>query len=143
MKYYISFSSDFGAKIFRSFMERGIITDFFSAFAIKGLQIRKTWSCIKCSKVISQILLFIFGDIFLDAYTSQPAWNLLWIWPCDVNHCFYQFRSKGHWEMHVFLSCSIYTFGLSEYQGTPCSKQAQYVKMKWLQWDSNPLSLSS
>ena len=42
MKYYISFSSDFGAKIFRSFMERGIITDFFSAFAIKGLQIRKT-----------------------------------------------------------------------------------------------------
>ena len=31
----------------------------------------------------------------------------------------------------------IHTLHLSECQGTPCSKQAQYLKFKWLQRDSN------
>ena len=31
---------------------------------------------------------------------------------------------------------------LPKFQGTPCSKQAQYLKFKWLQRDSNPKPLS-
>ena len=30
-----------------------------------------------------------------------------------------------------------------ECQGTPCSKQARYLKIKWLQRDSNPQPFSS
>ena len=48
----------------------------------------------------------------------------------------------------MFLSCHvrvwewIHTLQLPECQGTPCSKQAPYLKIKWLQRDSNPQSLS-
>ena len=37
----------------------------------------------------------------------------------------------------------IHTLELPECQGTPCSKQAPYLKIKWLQRDSNPQPLSS
>ena len=49
----------------------------------------------------------------------------------------------------VFLSCYvrvwewIHTLQLPECQGTPCSKQAPYLKIKWLQQDSNPQPLTS
>ena len=49
----------------------------------------------------------------------------------------------------VFLSCHVcvsecnHTLKLPECQGTPCPKQVQYLKFKWLQWDSNPQTLSS
>ena len=49
----------------------------------------------------------------------------------------------------MFLSCNvrvwewIHTPQLPECQGTPCSKQAQYLKIKWLQRDSKPQPLSS
>ena len=44
----------------------------------------------------------------------------------------------------MFLSCQvriwewIHTLQLPECQGTPCSKQASYLKIMWLQRDSNP-----
>ena len=37
----------------------------------------------------------------------------------------------------------IHTIQLPECEGTPCSKQAPYLKSKWLQRDSNPQSLST
>ena len=49
----------------------------------------------------------------------------------------------------MFLSCHvrvwewIHTLPLPECQGTPCSKQAPYLNIKWLQRDSNPQPLSS
>ena len=49
----------------------------------------------------------------------------------------------------MFLSCHIrvsewiYTLYLPECQGTPCSKQARYLKFKWLQRDLTPQPLSS
>ena len=49
----------------------------------------------------------------------------------------------------MFLSCHvrflewIHTLQLPECQGTPCSKQASYVKIKWVQRDSNPQPPSS
>ena len=49
----------------------------------------------------------------------------------------------------IFLSCHIHipewihTLHLPEGQETPCSKQARYLKCKWLQWDSKPQPLSS
>ena len=49
----------------------------------------------------------------------------------------------------VFLSChvriweGIHTLQLSECQGTPCWKEAPYLKIKWMQRDSNPKPLSS
>ena len=49
----------------------------------------------------------------------------------------------------MFLSCHvrvwqwIHTLQLPECQGTPCSKQAPYLKIKCLQRDSNPQQLSS
>ena len=44
---------------------------------------------------------------------------------------------------HVRISEWIHTLYLPEWQGTPCLKQAQYLKFKWLQLDSNPQPLSS
>ena len=44
---------------------------------------------------------------------------------------------------HVRVSEWIYTLYLPECQGTPCSKQVQYLKFQWLQRDSNPQPLSS
>ena len=41
----------------------------------------------------------------------------------------------------MLLSSTLY--GLSECQGTPCSKQAPYLKFKLQQRDSNPQPLSS
>ena len=49
----------------------------------------------------------------------------------------------------MFFSCHvrvwewIHTLQLPECQGTPCSKQAPYLKIKWLQRDSIPQQLSS
>ena len=49
----------------------------------------------------------------------------------------------------MFLSCHvrvwqwIHTLQLPECQGTPCTKQAPYLKIKWLQQDSNPQPLNS
>ena len=49
---------------------------------------------------------------------------------------------------YMFLSCHvrvwewIHTLQLPECKGTPCSKQAPYLQIKWLQRDSNPQSLS-
>ena len=44
---------------------------------------------------------------------------------------------------HVRVWEWIHTLQLPECQGTPCSKQASYLKFKWLQRDSNPQPLSS
>ena len=44
---------------------------------------------------------------------------------------------------HVCISEWVHTLYLPECQGTPCSKQARYLKFKWLQRDSNPQPLSS
>ena len=44
---------------------------------------------------------------------------------------------------HVRVSEWIHALYLPECQGTPCSKQAPYLKFKWLQRDSNPQPLSS
>ena len=49
----------------------------------------------------------------------------------------------------MFLSCDvrisecIHTLYLPQYQGTPYSKQARYLKFKWLQQDKNPKPLNS
>ena len=44
---------------------------------------------------------------------------------------------------HVRISERIHTLKLPERQGTPCSKQARYLKFKWQQRDLNPQTLSS
>ena len=44
---------------------------------------------------------------------------------------------------HVRVSYWIQTLYLPECQGTPCSKQARNLKVKWLERDSNPEPLSS
>ena len=44
---------------------------------------------------------------------------------------------------HVRLSAWIHALYLSEFQGTCYSKQAQYLKFKWLQRESNPQPLNS
>ena len=41
---------------------------------------------------------------------------------------------------HVRVSEWIHTLKLTESQETPCSKQAQNLKFKWLQLDPEPLS---
>ena len=53
-------------------------------------------------------------------------------------------------EFHcMFLSCRvripewIHTLYLPQFQGTPCSKQARYLKWKWLQQESKPQPISS
>ena len=43
---------------------------------------------------------------------------------------------------HVRISKWIHTLYLPEFQGTPCSKLAQYLKFKWLEQDSNLQPLS-
>ena len=49
--------------------------------------------------------------------------------------CYYHVTYKFQSESTIY--------GLPECQGTPCSKQAPYLKSKWQQWDSNPQPLSS
>ena len=44
---------------------------------------------------------------------------------------------------HVRIWEWIHTLQLPECLGTPCTKQAPYLKIKWLQRDSNPQALSS
>ena len=44
---------------------------------------------------------------------------------------------------HVRVSEWIHALYFLECQGTPCSRQASYLKFKWLQQDSNPQPLSS
>ena len=44
---------------------------------------------------------------------------------------------------HVCIYEWMHTLYLPECRGTPCSKQARYLKFKWLQRDSNPQPLSS
>ena len=44
---------------------------------------------------------------------------------------------------HVRISKWVYTLYSTECQGTPCSKQVQYLNFKWLQLELNPQSLSS
>ena len=38
---------------------------------------------------------------------------------------------------HIHVSEQVCTLQLPECQGTPCSKQTQYLKLKWQQQDSN------
>ena len=73
--------------------------------------------------------------------------------PCYMSDSVYRFiikKTKIFWSYDcMFLSCHvrvsewIHTLYLPECQGTPCSKQARYLKFKWLQRDSNPQPLSS
>ena len=44
---------------------------------------------------------------------------------------------------HIPFSESMHTLYMPEYQGTSCTKQAQYLKFKCLQLESNPQALSS
>ena len=61
------------------------------------------------------------------------------IWPLDyfVAYSFSEISSPIFLDC-VYLSCHtrviewIYTLLLPEYQGTPCSKQVQHLKVKWL-----------
>ena len=43
---------------------------------------------------------------------------------------------------HVRVWEWIYTLQMPDCQGTPCSKQARYLKFKWQQQDSNPQPFS-
>ena len=42
------------------------------------------------------------------------------------------------WSCYVRVSEWTILYSLPEYQGTPCSKQAPYLKFKWQQRDSYP-----
>ena len=55
----------------------------------------------------------------------------IWFLTVCYYHVTYDFQSES----------TIYN--LPECQGTPCSKQARYLKFKWQQRDSNPQPLSS
>ena len=55
---------------------------------------------------------------------------------CGAFHCMYS-------SCHVHISELIYTLYLTECEGTSSSKQAPYLKFKWLQRDSNPEPLTS
>ena len=59
-------------------------------------------------------------------------------WLCCVLHlhaCFYHVTYEFQSESRLY--------SLPECQGTPCSKQAPFLKFKWRQPDSNPQRLSS
>ena len=64
-------------------------------------------------------------------------------WKLCLSTCLYGAFECIFLPCHVRVSEWMYTLQLPECQGTPCSKQAQYLKSKWLQRDSNrqPLSL--
>ena len=85
-------------------------------------------------------------------------------WLCSfiykINNCRVMIFGEWYWMNHyhvsyisyldcMLLSCRvrvsewIHTLFLPKCQGTPCSKQARYLKFKWQQRDLNPQSLSS
>ena len=100
-------------------------------------------------------------------WSKRKIWSLIdWNWTRTHNHLVYK-RTLNHLaKLAKWLSCAVstYLFGardcmflschvraskwiitiyLPQFQGTPCSKEAQNLKSKWLQLDSNPQPLSS
>ena len=74
----------------------------------------------------------------LNHLTKQTKW-LSWI----VRTYLYGAFDCIFLSCHMRISESIHTLYLSEFQGTPCLKQAGYLKLKPQQLDSNPQPLSS
>ena len=62
---------------------------------------------------------------------------------CVVSTYLYGNMTLCFLSCHVRVSEWIPTLYLPECQWTPCSKQEQCLKFKWLQWESNPQALSS
>ena len=62
---------------------------------------------------------------------------------CVVSTCLYGEFDYMFLSCHVRVSEWIHTLYLPECHGTPCSKQARYLKFKWLHWDSNPQLFNS
>ena len=62
---------------------------------------------------------------------------------CVVSTYLYNACDCMFLSCHVHVSEWIHTLQLPECQETPCLKQVQYLKFKWLQRDSNPQPLSS
>ena len=62
---------------------------------------------------------------------------------CAVSTYLYGVFACMFYSCHVRVWEWIHTLQLPECQGTPCSKQAPYLKIKWLQRDSNPQPLTS
>ena len=64
-------------------------------------------------------------------------WAVLWVLICTVylTVCYYHVMYEFQGESTLY--------NLPECQGTPCSKQAPYLKFKWQQRDSNQHPLSS
>ena len=72
----------------------------------------------------------------LNHLAKLAKWAVLWALICTVHltvcyyHITYEFQSESA------------LYSLPECRGTPCSKQAPYLKFKWQQRDSNPQPLS-
>ena len=100
-------------------------------------------------------------------FISKPLLVLVFVlsfWPCRKNAVIAMIRliskpmtSQSRYQTitkHIFpTACHCHVtyelqsesmhHSLPEYQGTPCSKQAPYLKFKWQQRDSNTQTLSS
>ena len=74
---------------------------------------------------------------------SMVAWlSAQWL-SCVVSTYLYGTFDCMFLSCHVCVSEWIQVLYLPECQGTPCSKQVQYLKFTWLQWDWNPQPPSS
>ena len=91
-------------------------------------------------------------NVIFEMSPQKTALNVKSTWNPPIGHFVLKILlSKLEKEVFsdcMFLSCHvrvsewIHTLKLPECQGTPCSKQARNLKVKWLQLDSNPEPLS-
>ena len=106
--------------------------------------VNKDFSCIESNtdhtfqNYGSSNLLFRFTDscaCYPKKKITIKLWVLIFKPKVKLTLCYYHVTYEFQIES---IPCS-----LSECQGTPCSKQAPYLKFKWQQRDSNTQALSS
>ena len=77
-----------------------------------------------------------FTCCFSVKFSNSPGLKILSIFNFNNVDCMC-------YSCHVCISDWTHTLSLPECQGTPCSTQSQYLKLKWLYRQSNPQLLSS
>ena len=98
----------------------------------------RNWA-LPITQVVIRLLQYLHLNFFI---TKVWKWTKETRLKCRQINCD-SFTFYNMWLCDSFSECTVcfyHTLRLPEYRETPCSNQAKYVKLKWLQRDSNSRS---